>query len=107
MSEFKGTCPMPAQRVIDEYFLEHRGKLLDIAAFLDRIDRGVDAASAGEDFRVRALHEGMRLVADGRPERARRLLEQLSDPTDEPINAAHTKSAAGAYEDGGDRGDQR
>lgn len=91
------TCPMSARSVIDAYFLEHRGKLLDIAAFLDRVDRGGDALAAADDFRLRALHEGLRLVADGKGDRARRLLEYLSDPTAEPIPQAHTKSAAGAF----------
>ena len=26
-------------QVLDRYFLEHRAKLIDIAAFLDRVDR--------------------------------------------------------------------
>jgi hypothetical protein len=96
----KPTCPMTAADVIDRYFLEHRGKLIDIAAFLDRVDRAGDAAGASDDFRLRALHEGLRLVADGQPERAKRLLESLSDPTPEPIAQAHTKSAYGAFEGG-------
>lgn len=93
------SCPMTTDQVIEAYFLEHRGKLIDIAAFLDRVDRAAQTDSADEDFRLKALHEGLRLVADGQPDRARRLLNMLSDPTIEPIPAAHTKSASGAYED--------
>ena len=32
--------PLPASAVLDRYFLEARAKLLDVAAILDRIDRG-------------------------------------------------------------------
>ena len=44
-------------QVLDLYFMEARSKLLDLAAFLDRVDRGT-----GEpDFRLaafkKALHE--------------------------------------------------
>ena len=90
---------MTADQVVEAYFLEHRGKLIDIAAFLDRVDRAAAGGDVSDDFRLKALHEGLKLVADGKPERARRLLEHLSDPTTEPIPEAHTKSAAGAYQD--------
>lgn len=85
------------REVIDQYFIEHRGKLLDIAAFMDRVDRGPDPDGSGErDHRLRALRDGVAILADGRPERARRLLELLSDRTVEPIAAAGTKGATGA-----------
>jgi len=32
--------PLPAKSALDTYFLEARCKLLDVAAILDRIDRG-------------------------------------------------------------------
>lgn len=96
----KPGLPLSRQAVIDAYFIEHRGKLLDLAAFLDRVDRGAPAAgeggAGGEDFRLKALREGITLLIDGRPERARRLLELLSDPTSEPIPAAGVKGATGA-----------
>ncbi|MEO0514879.1 MAG: hypothetical protein AAF086_06240 [Planctomycetota bacterium] len=98
MAESSNTCPITASEVIETYFLEHRGKLLDIAAFLDRIDRARDAPAARGDFRLRALHDGLRLIGDGQPQRAKRLLESLSDPTDEPIPEAHTQSASGAFD---------
>ncbi|MEM9753508.1 MAG: hypothetical protein AAF916_09000 [Planctomycetota bacterium] len=98
MTESVNTCPMTAAEVIDAYFLEHRGKLLDIAAFLDRVDRAGDVAEAKGDFRLGALQDGLRLVGDGQPHRAKRLLEALSDPTDAPIPQAHTQTASGAFD---------
>ena len=55
------------QEVVDRYFLEHRAKLIDIAAFLDRADR------AGEsDYRISALFEAIDVLSDDRANRAGR-----------------------------------
>jgi hypothetical protein len=70
-----------------------RAKLIEVAAFLDRVERhGVDG-----DFRCAALRTAAVLLADGRPERARRILEQLSDPTTEPEAVSSGKAALGAW----------
>lgn len=92
----ENTCPMSKQAVVDQYFLEHRAKLLDIAAFLDRLDRASGDAEFA-DFRTDALLEGLRLLAEGGPERARRLLELFSDPGEKLLDDAKgMKGAAGA-----------
>ena len=95
------TCPMPREKVVDRYFMEHRAKLLDVAAFLDRIDRsapGSDApAEADDDFRVEALQRAIALLIDEKGERAKRVLELFSDPTETPIDKAPMKGADGAY----------
>lgn len=86
--------PLTKQAVADLYFLEHRAKVLDLAAFLDRFDR---AAGPGEDdFRVHALKAAVTLLLDGKPERARRVLELWSDRSSEPIDRAPMKGALGA-----------
>lgn len=91
------TCPAARSRVIDLYFMEHRAKVLDIAAFLDRLDRAKDDIGR-EDFRVRGLREAIAILLDGRGERARRILDHFSDPTEEPIaSAAGMKGAFGVY----------
>ena len=88
-----------AEDIVSRYFLEHRAKLIDIAAFLDRVDRAGDGESvAADDFRMRSLRAGIELLLDGRPERARRILEILSDPSDTPIDKAPMKGATGAWE---------
>jgi len=89
------TCPLTGPQVVDLYFLEHRAKLLDIAAFLDRLDRAAPPAAAG-DVRVRALRRAIPLLVDGTGDRARRILELVSDHTTEPVPAAHTQGALGA-----------
>ena len=96
------TCPLTRRQVIDAYFLEHRAKALDIAAFLDRVDRarpGADAADGDgdDDFRLDALRRALRILLEEEPGRAARLLDVLSDHTTEPIaSAAGMKGAHGA-----------
>ena len=85
---------MNKQAVLDLYFAEARAKLIDLAAFLDRIDR----ADGEGDFRLAALRAGLREIAsDVGGGHAPRVLTLLSDPTTEPLPAAATKSAAGAW----------
>ena len=89
------TCPLTGPQVVEQYFMEHRAKLLDIAAFLDRLDRA--AAPAGrDDVRVRALRRAIALLLDGEGDRTRRILDLLSDHTTEPIAEAHSQGALGA-----------
>jgi hypothetical protein len=88
------TCPLTGPQVVDLYFLEHRAKLLDLAAFLDRLDRASPPAAV-DDARVRALRRAIPLVVDGQPDRVRRLLELFSDHTSEPIPVAHAQGAIG------------
>lgn len=91
------TCPMPRDAVVDRYFMEHRAKLLDVAAFLDRIDRSEAPANADEDFRVEAMQRAIQLLVDEKGDRAKRVLELFSDPTETPIDKAPMKGADGAY----------
>jgi hypothetical protein len=89
------TCPLTGPQVVDLYFMEHRAKLLDIAAFLDRLERAGPPTGTG-DVRVRALTRAIPLLIDGEGDRARRILELLSDHTAEPIPVAHSQGALGA-----------
>ena len=90
--------PLSARELVDENFIENRTRLLEIAAFLDRLDRA-DASYAGSDFRMRAFNEALTAIAqgDGRLERIQLL---LSDPTTDPLGALDRKSAFGAYDRG-------
>ena len=86
--------PISKRAVVDRYFLEHRAKVIDIAAFLDRIDRA--QGEGADDFRRTALEACCAILTDGKPDRARRVLELLSDHSTEPIAKASTKGATGA-----------
>jgi len=84
---------MTRQQVLDLYFMDARSKLIDLAAFLDRVDR----ASGEDDFRIAALRAALKELTGTNRERAKQVLLTLSDPTNEPIPAATTKAACGAY----------
>ena len=84
---------MTRQQVLDLYFMENRAKLIDVAAFLDRVDR----ASGEADFRLAAIREAMKALSGEKAERARKVLLSLSDPTTEPIDKAPGKGAVGAW----------
>ena len=84
---------MTRQQVLDLYFMENRAKLIDLAAFLDRVDR----ATGDADFRLAGFMEAMKHLSYGKPERAKNVLLSLSDPTTEPIERAPGKGAVGAW----------
>lgn len=84
---------MTRQQVLDLYFMDARCKLIELAAFLDRVDRG----SGEADFRLSAFKEAMKHLADGEPKRAEAVLLSFSDPTVDPIAKAPGKGAVGAW----------
>ena len=95
LADVTGTSPQTAQQVIDTYFMEHRAKLVDIAAYLDRIDRG--QGEFPNDFRDVAFRKAISILTDGQTHRAKRILELFSDHTTEiPQSADGMKGAAGA-----------
>jgi hypothetical protein len=98
MSQSQTKLPLSRAQVIEMYFMEHRAKLIDIAAFLDRLDRADANGDAKQDFRVKAFRDALKILLDEKPHRAKRVLELFSDPTSEPIPKAPMKGALGAYQ---------
>ena len=84
---------MTRQQVLDFYFMDARIKLIDLAAFMDRLER----SEGPEDFRMNAFRAALKELDQGGSDRAKRVLLSLSDPTAEPIPAATTKAACGAW----------
>jgi hypothetical protein len=84
---------MDRSRLTDLYFAEARSKLIDLAAFLDRIDR----SEGPDDFRLKSLRTALQELAVPGPDKARQILLLLSDPTPEPIAEAGAKPASGAW----------
>ena len=84
---------MTRREVLDLYFMEARSKLIDLAAFLDRVDR----ADGEADFRVNAFRGALQELHKNAPGRAKQVLLAFSDPTREPIPAASGKGAMGAW----------
>ncbi len=72
--------------------MDARIKLIDIAAFLDRLDRHDQA----DDYRVHALREAISLLGGDGPGRAAEILDALSDQSEAPIEAATIQGAFGA-----------
>jgi len=67
--------------------------LIEIAAFLDRVDR----AEGEADFRLSAFRKALPILLTNEPEKAARVLMAFSDPTTEPIPAATVQGATGAW----------
>lgn len=75
--------PLPANRALDQFYLEARSKLLDLAAILDRVGRGTDAAAAGADPRMARIREALDVLrsADaGRAEQIQQIFSLDYDP---------------------------
>ena len=84
---------MTRQQILDLYFMEARSKLIDLGAFLDRIER----ADGAEDFRMKGFRAALADLTKPGAHKAKNVLLALSDPTTEPIPAATTKAACGAW----------
>jgi len=83
---------MNAAPLVDLQFIDARSRVIDVAAFLDRMDRHGQSG----DYRVQALKAALRELLSEEPGRARRVLESLSDHSTEPIPAATIQGAFGA-----------
>lgn len=88
--------PKTGRALIDEYFIENRTRLLDVAAYLDRLDRANDG-DADRDFRMRAFHEALAVLCDDEAGRTERIQMIFSDPTTTPLEQLDQKSARGAF----------
>jgi len=84
---------MNKKQILDLYFMEARAKLIDIAAFLDRLDR----ADRSADFRIEAFRKAITELQGDPPHRAEAVLLAFSDPTVEPVDTAPGKGACGAW----------
>jgi hypothetical protein len=95
MSTHSGTCPLTQRRLLDEYFMEHRNQVLEIAAFLDRMDRAADQ-NAEEDFRNVAFRQALRELCSGEFGRVERIQTILSDTMVELLEERDRQAAYGA-----------
>lgn len=84
---------MTREEALNLYFLDARAKLIDLAAFLDRVER----CPGEDDFRLRAFRIALQHLSESQPDKTRAVLTTLSDPTTEPLPAATIKGATGAW----------
>jgi hypothetical protein len=84
---------MTKQQVLDLYFLDARHKLVELAAFLDRVER----AEGKDDFRLKTFNIALGELSSIKKEKVKSVLLAFSDPTTEPIVKAASKGAVGAW----------
>jgi hypothetical protein len=84
---------MTKQQLLDHYFLDARHKLIELGAFLDRVER----ATGLDDFRLLQFRQALAELSGPKADKAKRILMTFSDPTTAPIPAATTKAACGAW----------
>jgi hypothetical protein len=75
--------PLPAAKALDQFFLDARARLLDLAAILDRVGRGSDAAGADTDPRMERVRRAVEVLRDesgGRAERIQQIFSLDYDP---------------------------
>jgi hypothetical protein len=84
---------MPSKKdLLDLQFIDARHKLIEVAAFLDRIERH----PGDEDYRFEALKNALPILLEKRGDRARAVLEALSDSSTELSPTAPFQGAFGA-----------
>ena len=97
MSTHAGISPLTQRELIDEYFMEERVKVIDLAAFLDRLDRARER-DADDDFRLRSIRDALSVLAGDDAGRVQRVQMIFSDPRSELLEELDQKSAKGAYD---------
>ncbi len=80
--------------IVDNEFQAVRAKLIDVAAFIDRIERHNQA----NDYRADSLKKAIALLPNLSSDRAENILKHFSDPTNDPIDITDGKAASGAFE---------
>jgi hypothetical protein len=75
----KSVAPLPANKALETFFLEARCKLLDIAAILDRINRGQEAGEVlADDPRIERIRKALEVLHDQSGGRAERIQQIFS-----------------------------
>ncbi len=80
---------MTRRQVLDLYFLDARHKLIELAAFLDRVER----ADGEDDFRLKNFRAALAGLGGRKQNRAKRVLLAFSDPTLKAVAKAEVKGA--------------
>ena len=87
-TDVKGTEKMvmsseqTATEVFDQVFLQVRAKLIEIAASLDRIERGESAEVLADDARLKRIGEGIKILGSTGFDKAERIQSVFSDEYD-------------------------
>ena len=65
--------PLPAAKALDAFFFEARSKILDLAGFLDRLERGENADAVRNDPRLDKIRRAVHALLDDGDDRAERV----------------------------------
>lgn len=84
--------------MLDLYFLENRTRILEVASFLDRIDRSAEAPAIKKDHRYRSMLKALELLSGKQREKTETIQLIFSDRSSSPIASAAGMKATGAWE---------
>jgi hypothetical protein len=97
MTDHAATSPLTQRELIEGWFMEHRVQVLDLAAFLDRLERAREL-DGEDDFRMRSVRAALAILTDGEGDRVRRVQMVFSDPDTTLLESLDRKSAFGAHD---------
>lgn len=80
------------RELLDLQFIDARARLIDLAAFLDRLDRHEGEAG----IRIEYFHKALALLQGNHPDRAKAVLEVFSDMSTGLSETAPFQGATGA-----------
>ena len=93
----RGTTPLSAKDLLDRYFIENRSRLIDLAAYLDRVERSAEFNDVKTDLRWIAIHNAIGILSQKSSSRVQAIQVKLSDPSIDPLAISDgRKSATGA-----------
>lgn len=95
MDRYDKSCPLSQKQLIDDQFMIQRNHLLEIAAYLDRMQRSAEK-NGEDDFRMQAFHESLKKLLTDEPDKVKKIQMILSDPDIEPLVARDVQGAFGA-----------
>ncbi len=70
--------PLPASKALDTFYLDARCKILEVAAILDRINRGQGASAVDSDPRLDRIRKALEVLHDQSGGRAERIQQIFS-----------------------------
>ena len=87
-----------ARQTLEQYFLEMRWRCLSLAADLDRIERSPGGpVVVDSDPRLKQLREAIRVLVDGKANRAEQVQNIFSDNTAPPARDTIAKKSGGPH----------
>ncbi|SMB77700.1 hypothetical protein [Deinococcus hopiensis] len=90
-----GKTVLPQRGLLEKYYMETRNHLLELAAFLDRLDRAA-LQDAQDDERLLALRRGLKVLTREEGGRVKDIQMTLSDQDFRILEIRDRQNAVGA-----------